>query len=397
MRTERFSFSGFSFFLNGLFLVLLAGGLAACGGGSDKPERTGSSSGGGVDGGPTAAAEQRTDVSSTPSDTGGTQAKGPTPIDDTDSLNFEEVETSDSTSETEEESVDDEDSGQDDVGTTSDSPLEPEPEQSTLEFATDPAQATVTIENQETGTRKTKATPATFEVPPGLYSWTVKKEGYATKASRQAVDLETQREETQSVDLVSVSGDGSYLRRANQAYQQGNYQQAISLYQSVPEPSAEAAPTDYLRAQGRLGRIYWKQEENYEAAIQAYQNIIGKEDTRYEAFLNLAQIHLETGNYSEVLKRLDRVNELKYRIPTQDQKRLRISLQTRYLRGRALYQQAQDEETPNRRAKALRANQAFRGFLSSVPPDLESTFSRQVEDARQKQEEVRTLLREELR
>jgi tetratricopeptide (TPR) repeat protein len=276
-------------------------------------------------------------------------------------------------------------------------PPEPEPERSRLEFSTDPGEATVVIENQETGTRRSKETPATFEVPPGLYSWSVKKEGYASKESRRAINLETQREYTQRIDLVSVSGGGAYLARADRAYQQNKYRQAISLYQQVPEPSAEQDPTDFLRAQGRLGRIHWKQEGNYEAAIQAYRNVIEYDEARYGAYLNLAQIHFETENYGEVLENLDRVSQLKYSIPAQNQKRLRISLRARYLRGRALFQQAKDERTRNRRSKALRANQEFQGFLSSVPPDLQSTFSRQIREAQQKKEQVRTLLREELR
>jgi tetratricopeptide (TPR) repeat protein len=276
-------------------------------------------------------------------------------------------------------------------------PPEPDPVRSTLEVITDPGEATVTIRNQETGTTQTEETPATFEVPPGLYSWTVEKEGYAPKESRQAVNLKTQREQTERIDLVSVSGGGAYLERGDRAYEEENYQRAIALYEQVANPGPNEKPDDYLRAQAQLGRIYWQQQENYESAIQAYQNIIDYDNTRYEAFLNLARINYETESYEKVLDHLNRVDELKYRIPAQNQKRQRISLRVRSLRGRALFRQAQDERTRNRRAKALRANQEFQGFLDSVPPELESTFQQEISEIQGMEEEVRTLLREEIR
>lgn len=383
--------------LKGILVLALCCGALACGGESDRSDRSvaaGSGGAGASSSGTENAVEPDVGTAGpTQGDTAVAEETAPRPIDVGDSVKFEDVEAN-ATPPEEEAS-----------GTTPDTeptdpapdPPEPEPERSRLEFSTDPGEATVVIENQETGTRRSKETPATFEVPPGLYSWSVKKEGYTSKESRRAINLETQREYTQRIDLVSVSGDGAYLVRADRAYQQNKYRQAISLYQQVPEPSAEQDPTDFLRAQGRLGRIHWKQEGNYEAAIQAYRNVIEYDEARYGAYLNLAQIHFETENYGEVLGNLDRVSQLKYSIPAQNQKRLRISLRARYLRGRALFQQAKDERTRNRRSKALRANQEFQGFLSSVPPDLQSTFSRQIREAQQKKEEVRTLLREELR
>lgn len=398
MQDGRLSSSALALLANGVLVLVLSLGGVACGGETDRPEPSGAS-GGGTGMSPTPTVPETT---GTEGDTVGpgqadtaSEEVGPTPLEGSEDLDLEEAETDEGSPE-EGASEDAETDPESSQGTSPPAP-DPEPERNTLEVVTDPGEATVTIENQETGRRRTKETPATFEVPPGLYAWTVEKDGYASKNSRQAIDLTTQSEYEERVDLVSVSGEGAYRERAGDAYRQENYQRAIGLYEQVPEPSAEEDPSDYLRAQGRLGRIYWKQRENYAEAIQAYQNIIEYDDTRYEAFLNLARIHFESNSYGKALKNLDRVNELKYRIPAQDQKRQRTSLQVRYLRGRTLFQLAKNERTRNRRAKALRANQSFRGFLNSIPPELESTFSQEIKDAQQKKKEVRTLLREELK
>lgn len=427
MRADRLPLSVCVLLVKGLMLFLLSLGTVACGG--DESSRSGQSVASAEGGEATAdrsptgldrdakprEAELREGEASDASDTSASDTSAsdtvqqPTPIDVGDGVEFETVqsgEPSPSEGSPDESSPDEGESpGSENTGSGSsnaspsppDDPPDPGPVQSTLEFTTDPEQATVTIENQETGTRRTKSTPATFEVPPGLYSWTVEKEGYASKESRQAINLRTQRQAADTVSLVSVSGEGSYLKRADGAYDQEKYQQAITFYRQVPEPSADQDPTDYLSAQTRLGRIHWQERGNYEAAIQAYQKVIEYDNTRYEAFLNLARIHFETERYEEVLNNLDRVSELKYRIPAQNQKRQRITLRSQYLRGRTLLQLAKNEQTRNRRAKALRANQAFQGFLSTIPPALESTFSQERQEAKQKRDEVRTLLNEEIR
>jgi hypothetical protein len=402
MRAEWLSSSVFAILAKGLLLFLISLGMIACGNESSRSSRQVASRGGGeTDADQTSTeldpdTEPGRDSAANASDTA--RRQGPEPIDAGNSVEFETVKP-------DEPSPEEESSGNSNTGSVppNSSPPPPEdppdadPSRSTLKFTTDPEQATVTIENQETGTRKTKETPAAFEVPPGLYSWTVEKDGYASKESRQAINLRTQSQAVDTVSLVSVSGEGAYLKRANRAHQQGEYQQAATLYRQVPEPSANQDPTDYLSAQMQLGRINWQQEKDYKAAIQAYQKVTEYDNTRYEAFLNLARMRFETDSYEKVIENLDRVNELKYRIPAQNQKRQRITLRARYLRGRALLQLAKNEQTRNRRAKALRANQAFQGFLSTVPPRLKSTFSQQLQGARQKKNEVRTLLREEIR
>lgn len=403
MRDQQPSAPVFVSLVHGMAFLLLCFGIVACGNGSDRSaDNTASSTSGDVQMPDEVQAPDDVQTSvesdSAPTDTEREETEGPTPIESDDDMEFEEVSPS-----SEEESVEGDgsdagdESSPDPADPDSSAPPEPDPVRSTLEVITDPGQATVTIRNQETGTTRTEETPATFEVPPGLYSWTVEKDGYAPKESRQAINLKTQREQTERIALASVSGGGAYLERGNRAYEEGDYQQAIRLYEQVANPGPNEKPDDYLRAQAQLGRIYWQQQENYESAIQAYQNIIDYDDTRYEAFLNLARINYETESYEEVLDHLDRVDELKYRIPAQNQKRQRISLRVRSLRGRTLFRQAQDERTRNRRAKALRANQEFQGFLDSVPAELESTFQQEISEIQRMEEEVRTLLREEIR
>jgi len=404
MRARQHSPSIRSILANGLVVLLLCFVGGACGSGGDRSEQTGGATGSG--GGTSSLDRQETTVPPPSADTASADtveegAEGPTPIEVGNAAEFEEVDPDESSSE--EEGAGDDGSDVENAGGGTTNPSEekppdpPDPPRSTLQIETNPRGATVTIRNQETGTPRTKETPATFEVPPGLYSWTVEKEGYDSKESRQPINLEIQREQTERVNLTSVSGGGAYFERADSAYKQEDYQRAVDLYEQVAEPGPNEDPNEYLRAQARLGRIYWKQQGNYEAAIRAYQNIVDYDDTRYEAHLGLARINFDTENYREVLDHLDQVNALKYSIPTQNQKRLKVSLEVRYLRGRALFQQAQDEQTRNRRAKALKATQAFRGFLDSVPPELESTFARETEEIQQKRENVRTLLKEEIR
>lgn len=398
MRARQHSPSILSILANGLVVLLLCFVGVACGSGGDRSEQTGGATGSGEGTSSLDRTVAPPSADTASADTVEEGAEGPTPIEVGGTTEFEEVDPDESSSEEEGAGDDGSDVGNTGGGTTSPPdeapPDPPDPARSTLQIETNPGEATVTIRNQETGTPRTKETPATFEVPPGLYSWTVEKEGYASKESRQPINLEIQREQTERINLTSVSGGGAYFERADSAYKQEDYQRAVDLYEQVAEPGPNEDPNEYLRAQAQLGRIYWQERGNYEAAIDAYESIIDYDDTRYEAHLNLARINFDTENYREVLDYLDRVDALKYNIPAQNQKRLKVSLEVRYLRGRALFQQAQDEQTRNRYSKAMQATQSFRSFLDSVPPELESTFARETEEIQQKREDVRTLLKE---
>lgn len=394
-----------------VLLCLLCVGFVACGGDSSQsrsggggaPATANSREAVGPQSGDTTSAEsvgpasgEATDTLAEGESTGedaGQENEGPTPIEG-DVEGFEEVDADEVEDDSEPKEQDDPSGG---VGGGSNPPSDPDPtpqDSRRLVFTTEPGQASVTIVNEETGTQKTSETPATFEVPPGLYSWTAEKQGYASKTSQGAIDLETRQEATREIRLTEVSGEGAFLRRANEAYENRNYQEALSLYRQVPEPGPNQDPTKYLQAQTRLGQIYWKQQENYNAAIEAFQNVVDYDDTRYEAFLNLALVQYELENYAQTLDRLGRVNELTYRIPSEDQRRLRIGLRIKYRRALSLYQLAQEEDSQDRRARALRARQTFQSFLSTIPTDLESAFSQQIDDAEQKQDALRTLLQE---
>jgi DNA-binding SARP family transcriptional activator len=267
-----------------------------------------------------------------------------------------------------------------------------EPQRHTLQLRTSPGQASVTIENVRTGQRYEGVTPTTFEVPPGLYMWTVEKDGYVRQESRQAIDLQTQQRAADTIRLTAVSSEGNRVERGDRAYRQGNVAEAIRFYEGVSPPGPAQDDTYYLRTRARLGELYWKERGDYQSAVEAYTEIVERDPTRYEAFLNLARVSFEREEYGEALNYLDRVSELKYQTPRQ--RRFNVSLEVKYLRALALYEQANSAQTNARRAsKGQLALSALRGFIDTVPPDLESEFREELDDANAKLNEVRELLK----
>jgi tetratricopeptide (TPR) repeat protein len=281
------------------------------------------------------------------------------------------------------------DEGADDTGP----PAPPETETThTLEFTTSPGNAVVTIRNMETGERYDGMTPSTFDVPPGMYEWTVEKDGYLRKQSGQSIDLQTQRQEEISVNLVAGSGQGNYVDLGGQAYNNGNVEDAIQYYTQVPPPGPQEDETPYVRAQMRLGEMYWKDRGNSESAIRAYENVIEQDPTRYEAFLNLALLSYDIENYEDAWTYLNEASDLKFQIPQET--RFERTLMIKYRKALVLYQQAQESTSQRqKRAKAQQALTSFQSFVSTVPADLESSFEQQIRDAEKKQEELRSLLR----
>ena len=280
----------------------------------------------------------------------------------------------------------------------------------TLEFTSAPTRVRVTVRNTETGQRYEEVTPVSFSVPPGQYTWTASKDGYATKEADRPLDLERMRRESMMIELSEASqaeASGAeastrenasdvpgarYVELGDQAYQEEDYERALRNYQQAASSSDVQGTGGFLRVQGRLGELYWKERENYERAVQAYETVLEQDPTRYQAHLNLARIAFDTENYEEVDSHLDRVDRLRYQIPAD--RRLPITLEVQYLRGAALHSQAVGTQSRNQKLRqGRRALQSLLSFVESVPPELEGRFQPRIQDANQKLEEIRTLLR----
>lgn len=83
-----------------------------------------------------------------------------------------------------------------------------------------------------------------------------------------------------SYDLFAAS------RKAEQAYQQSRFIEAVQLYQDI----VERVPTD-ADAWFKLGNTY-VQQGAYERAIHAYQRSLGNEDEQPKAWFNLSTAYL---------------------------------------------------------------------------------------------------------
>lgn len=181
------------------------------------------------------------------------------------------------------------------------------------------------------------------------------------------------------------------LERGDQAYEDGQYDRAIKFYEKVDPPDTDQQSDTYAHVLGRLGEIYWKEKENYEKAARAYERILDRDETRYQAHLNLAKMAFQRGDYNEMSTHLDDVDRLEYQIPVE--KRLRVSLQSKYRRSIAKYKQTMNAETTRQKSQlGLQALQSLSSFIESVPSKLRSEFQSDVEDAKEKRDEIRTLL-----
>lgn len=382
-----------------LFVLGVCIGLVACGGNDTDRRR------GGADA-PAGASSSRVQTGgatsgqqgATASDTDEAEAQRDSALADLPDSAFEDVDENAAASDegdnasAEGDGVADEGADDEEVDDTR-PPATPETETThTLEFTTSPGNAVVTIRNMKTGERYDGMTPSTFDVPPGMYEWTVEKDGYLRKQSGQSIDLQTQQQEEISVNLVAGSGQGNYVDLGSQAYNNGNVEDAIQYYTQVPPPGPQEDETPYVRAQMRLGEMYWKDRGNSESAIRAYENVIEQDPTRYEAFLNLALLSYDIESYENAWTYLNEASDLKFQIPQEI--RFERTLMIKYRKALVLYQQAQESTSQRqKRAKAQQALTSFQSFVSTVPADLESSFEQQVRDAEKKQEELRSLLR----
>jgi tetratricopeptide (TPR) repeat protein len=262
-----------------------------------------------------------------------------------------------------------------------------------LEFLSEPGRVTVTLRNLETEERFQEVTPATFSVPPGRYQWNAEKDGFESTSANNPVDLRSRQQEVVRLELSPArTAAPAYVQNGNRAYENENYDEAIQYYRQVSPPEDGGKATWYVQTLGRLGEMYWKERQDYAQAIDAYESILDHDPTRYAAHLNLARIAYELDNYTQALRRLDQVDRLRYQIPVD--RRTEVSLHARHLRASVLYQQTANAESRRRTVQVgPRALQTLRSFIEAVPSDMEADFQDQLQDAQEKLEEVRTILR----
>jgi len=172
------------------------------------------------------------------------------------------------------------------------------------------------------------------------------------------------------------------MQQADQAFAQGQYEEALLFYKRVPRDDAGA----YKHALDRIGEIRLLRK-NYEGAIAAYTEILRDDPSEYAAHNNLAAVYLATESYEQALNHLEQVLARKHLIPKD--RRAETELEVRYIRATIYYAQFQKERDPiTKREQGLLAMSILRTFLDRAPAN-DPTFAAKRQDVEIKLEDTR--------
>ncbi|GEM_PF-5322839 len=179
------------------------------------------------------------------------------------------------------------------------------------------------------------------------------------------------------------------MKKGDQAAEAGNYDAATAAYEKIPNPGMtgdQRAVREYIEAQRRSGVLYWKQSQDYQRAIRAFENIIGIEPRSYDALYNLAGVYYEIKDYVRCRNYCDRVLQLRQIIPAAESGD--IELQIRYLKAFCLYELYQkDTDAVRKQQLGIKCTSELRDFIGLVPAD-QSKFQEEKQNAEQKIAEI---------
>jgi len=261
-----------------------------------------------------------------------------------------------------------------------------------IEVQTVPDGADVTLTNIVSGQAYTVETPGSIEVPPGLYSFVIRKEEYLTRRSGRPVDLSSAEEQTLGPFQLDRTNVNELVAQADEAYEAEDCERAVALYSQLPRPAATDDDFEYSRSKIREGNCHWQTLENLGDAVDAYEEALAFNANLYAAYVNLALIRFDQREFEEVLTHVERVRRLRSRVPVSQ--RLEVMLRMQYLEGASQLEQAQSASSPSlQRSLGLRSLSSLQTFLTSAQRESPQALAEEITDAENRASEARSLLR----
>ena len=246
----------------------------------------------------------------------------------------------------------------------------------------------------------TRANPALFSVPAGVYSWEVELAGYLPDRSgeKNRVDLLSKGADTLEVTLTPAVDRVSRMESANAAFNEDRCPQAIAIYQSIERPAEMGTDVGrtWLASRGRLAQCQRKLRQ-FDPAIATYNQILAAEPFQWNAKYELGGTRCEKKEFkqgADVLREL--AGPYLNNVP-QD-RRPAVQALARY--GRAICQlkdyqsQAQPDNHPELRDPAVRLFDEFifaadKALKDGVPAEIKNMLTRALNDATTKRAELR--------
>lgn len=246
----------------------------------------------------------------------------------------------------------------------------------------------------------TSATPVVFTVPPDVYSWEVDLRGFLPDQSgqRNRVDLLAKDADTLQLALTLDSGRDARLKSANDAFDNDNCPQAITIYQTIERPGelGGSVGRTWLDSRGRLAQCQGRLRQ-YDPAIATYQQILDAEPFQWKAKYELGRMYCEKKEFTkgaDVLRELD--GPYSNNVP-QDRRQAVMAL-GRY--GRAICQlkdyqsQARPDDHAELRDPAIRLFDEFifaaeNLLKGDLPADIRTMLARNLDDATSKRAELK--------
>lgn len=178
-------------------------------------------------------------------------------------------------------------------------PLPTQPATRIVIFTTNPPGATVrlTLLGPDPVDQPEFTTPTTLELPRGVYSWRITRAQYLPEESGvRPLDVSDVGAPV-SFDRTLRPEPGDMIRRGDLVYPQ-DCPTAIALYERAERPAdpTTTQAADYTRSRYRLGDCYDREEE-YEDALEAFQEALDFNPATVEARLRIGSIQCENADY----------------------------------------------------------------------------------------------------
>ncbi len=218
-----------------------------------------------------------------------------------------------------------------------------------------------------------ETSPATFLLPPASYSASAEAEGFTTVTNEGPFVLVNAEELSGQIYLSPA--DQNQYQAGRAAYEQDNIRQAVDLLSAV-DPRSE----NYESALLILGTIYWQEEafKNNNRAIELFEQVVELNQTRYEAYFNLASLYLEAREFETAGNYLNRVKTLIYQVPADQRASLIVKLE--FLEATMYYEIFDStRDTREGRNNGLRARRELIVFKQNCASyGLEDQFSEEL-------------------
>lgn len=277
-------------------------------------------------------------------------------------------------------------------------PPEPGPGLRSARFETRPAGARVRLRDMETGAVLDEGrTPATLQVPPGVYQWEVELDGYVEDRSyERPLDLENSSSATIRRTLLPLAWQAQ-VTRGDEAYNAQDCSSAIRLYTGLDRPAQLDGRVGTIWAGTRLNLgLCYDREREFDRAVAAFSEVLQVLPGQWSAKYHLGRLSCTIGEYKAGRSHF---SELEGPFLGRISADLKGTVQAlaRYGSARCLYQELLDKSQPERhddlRFAAISGFQEFilRGadlVEKGVPANLRTPLDEALADARSKQMEL---------